>query len=324
MFEDNMVLHRKELTDLTALAANIIYDVYYTQCYVRINRENMQQSDTTRRPHSFSQEEVDDIFQKTEDLLKQFQFEKESDKIMDIYNKILKEDRGLLFTEQNITDIISLVVANCDQPLDIGPCIMHFNSFFDEEDKEMQDAIDKVIDLFDSAYLERDLKHFIFLCSKAMPLLVRYVINELEICDLLKPLGVVNDKKVYYINIESKPSPPIGYSEEFSYPLIPYHIMGYIDSEGNISPQKLDSTEHIYVQIVDMNIYQFDNSKEYVNIIVQVRDNNFLQQPDESLVMAYRGISLSFKDYLKLYMTQDVIKFLNVIMAVAFRSKEMV
>lgn len=320
MFEDNMILHRKELTDLTALVANVIYDVYYTQCYVRINTEQQRQSDILYKPHSLSQKEIDDVFQKTEDLLKQFQFERESDKIMDIYNKILIEDRGLLCTEQNISDIISLVVANCDQPLDIGPCIMHFNSFVDEEDSEMQEAMDKVIDLFDSAYMERDLKHFIFLCSKAMPLLVRYVINELEICDLLKPLGVVNDAKVYYINVESKPAPPIGYSDEFSYPLIPYHVTGYIDSDGNISPHQSDSTEHVYVRIVDMNIYQFDNTEEYVNIIVQIRNNDFLQQPSEDKIMASNGISLSFKDYLKLYMTQDVVAFLNMIVAVAFNA----
>lgn len=308
MTEDNMVLQKKELTDLTLLAANIIYDLYYTQCYVSINKTRREEE----QRRAFSQEEADDLFQKTEELLRQFSnTSTEAEKIMKVYNKILKENKGLLLTESNMSDIIKLIIANCDHPLDIGDCIIHFNSFVDEDTEEMQDNLNKIIEQFDQVYMEHKLSDFLVLCTEAMPLIKRYVINELEVCDLLKPLGTIEDEKVYYINVESKPTAPLGYSSEFSYPLIPYRMIGYIDDEGRIKAESTGTEMHIAVTIQEMNLYKFDSeSEEYVDVLIQLRNNNYLNSFGKEDIIISKGIRLVFKDYLKLYMTEDVPSFL--------------
>ena len=312
MLEDNMVLQRTELTDLSLLIANMVYDLYFTQCYVGINK--MREKDSVElKP--LSVDDMDNVFADTMNLLKDFSatsaLKNEREKVMDLYNKILRDNRGLLLTESNIKDMVALAIANCDMPLDIGPCIVHFNSFIDEETDDMKKNLDELINQFDKVYIEKDLKEFIWLCNETKPLLDKYVINELEVCDLLKPLGMIEDKRVYYLNIESKPTPPFGYSAEFTYPLIPYRVIGYIDNIGNIKPNNTNSEIHVSVLIQDMNIYEYTNTEEYIDIKISLRDNKYFQEPSQDNILIERGIRISFKDYLKLYMVQDVTIFLQ-------------
>ena len=122
---ETVLLHREELTELTADVAGIIYDIFFTQCYVEINKKRSEEE----QQKSLDINDIDEVLSRTDELLKHFTFQKESNKILDMYQKILKENKGLLMTEQNIESIIRLVIANLDSPIDIGPCIVHFNSF---------------------------------------------------------------------------------------------------------------------------------------------------------------------------------------------------
>lgn len=331
--EEKLLLHPDEMSYLTKLTANVLYDVYYTRTMVKFLLD-MNKKDDTNKIGSITEQQLEKMYEETVKSLEMVVSSLSTDKVVDTYEMLMKNNPGICVTEENIISIVDVllnkdasVLENIDE---FGEVIIRFNDFeeckTEEEKIALRSDLDELRKVFNDVQQSQNISEFNELCTEYFPLISKYVITELELCDLIKPLGRVtksgdiSQSTLYYINIEYPPKPPVGYSNVFSYPLMPYKISGFLTNDGritNIFDRK--KCKYLVTAVIDDFELGVSIDAEKINVIIEI---TLFGNMDDSIYKKGRLIKkyclqFDFMSYLSMYSNNSVPNFLTELISFA-------